>query len=200
MKFKMTKFLAVALSAAMVVTGSAVATDEVVAAEVVSYTESEIGKDYSYTLGKSYLERADLSFTATDNGYMQLRYTAQRNNLYPSIQISDESGVVYFSDSLIDSTGAYSPKFAVKKGDKIYLNILGNVLTTSEYAEVTVNLSLTKSSFWEKENNNTISTANKIKPKKTYYGGLVITALNDYDSTDCYKFTLKKASKQASKG
>jgi len=159
--------------------GNAVLAD---AGDAVSINTNQ---SYSSTL-KDYDDEDYYKVTLAEDGNIILSMNQKANvSWYASIENS--SGEVLEDFNTDDSamvSGAASRQVGLPKGT-YYIKIDNYYNATG--VKYTFSVQFTKSSFYEKESNNSITAANAIDTDKIYKG-----TITDYDDSDFYKFTISE--------
>lgn len=148
-------------------------------------TDITLGKTYS---GTSMCEddKDYYRFKTTDNGKMKLDFIYQNDSKNKDwyIDIYENTDKLIYSKKISsDSLCKFSiPYIGIKKNTTYYI-VVENFFTEEIGVEYSLKTSFSKSEFFEKEYNNSYSTASLIKINKNYHG-------NSIDSDDCdyYKF------------
>lgn len=128
----------------------------------------------------------DTELSEIDNGWNVELYIGSNNNPIYACEAKEKT--------------INTPKFPLKKGTIVYIKVTPNAWSHPVYVDYAIKIKSVKSSLWENEKNNTMSTAKKISPNKTYYGNLGCV-LNSFDEPmynadqDYYKVVANKTGK-----
>lgn len=121
-------------------------------------------------------------YVSSSDGYFQCDFASEGNDDW-KIYIKDASGKV-LEDYYWNNTGhLISDKFPVGKGQVHYITV-SKYYDGSGDSEYSLLLHQTNSNVWEKEYNDSRSTANTREVNRDYYGTLY------YNDDDWYKFTM----------
>lgn len=151
---------------------------------------------YSGSIQNRYYDQDYFKITLNKPGNLTLKMKNESDAQWTA-SIMDEQGKVYFSyytDTGSNATGWSSVDVGLPAG-YYYIKITGNN-NGSEYATYQLEASFEEKDTFEKEFNNSISTATPIAVNKDYQG----TIQDEYNDYDFFKFTLNKAGNIVIKG
>lgn len=123
-------------------------------------------------------------------GYVRLTFghdTYEQSETYYVVYLYDSNQNVITSFNVKGSSSTTSSAQIGLAAGTYYVRVLGNSLAYSEKTEYRFKLAYTESEYWEKENNENVTTSTSISLNKTYNG-----SLKSAEDVDFYKVKLKK--------
>lgn len=131
----------------------------------------------------SYKGKVWYKFTLTQDGYIDSNILASLSTRY-SVDIVNSKGEYYISYYTHYGDSISSVRYALPKGT--YYIVISNHDNTSYQEDYEFSVNFNASQYWEKEFNNSISTADTIELNKIYRG------MSTSKDKDYFKFTLPK--------